>query len=119
MYAPRPRTRAELGTGLRLLCAIANNEANLSDETGFLERYICASLFHRLQTTGRDIDGDFFAELGNEKRLFLHVYVPTARSGRVEFGRTGTVGIPTTYLALLSCYIASSCHSEEMVRYFV
>jgi|SRR3989338_2163852 len=81
----------------------------------FLERYICASLFHRLQALRRYVDRDFFAEFGKENGLFLHIHLAAALASGVKFGRTSTVGVPAAHLRLFAGDIACPCHSRVIV----
>ena len=59
----------------------------------FLQGEECTSFFHCLQAFRRHIDGDLLAQLGDEKRLFLEIYLAATLAGRIEFGRTRSIGI--------------------------
>lgn len=80
---------------------------NLYESCGF-EGDECATLFHSLETFGRDVDGDLFAELGDEKGFLLQIDLTAALAGRVELGRTGAVGVPPAYSRALTCYVANA-----------
>jgi hypothetical protein len=82
----------------------------LFNQTGFFEGLVRASLVHGLQTFGRDVDGNPFVELRDEKGLFLDVDLAATSTGRVVFGRANAVGIPTSDLGFLACYCAFTCH---------
>ena len=78
--------------GLSLCCFYLINEPRL------LEGFVGAALFHGLETFCRNAYGDFFAEFGNEKGLALEVDLTAARTRRVEFGSTNTVGVAASDL---------------------
>ena len=83
-------------------------------ETCFLQREKRTPLFHRLQAPRRDVDGDFFAELGNEKGLALEVDLTAARTCRVEFGSTNTVGIAASHPGTSFCNWANLGHKIRL-----
>lgn len=63
----------------------------LFDEACCLERDVCTTLLHRLETLRRDFDGDLLADFRDKNRLLLEVYQTAALARRVEFSRTCAV----------------------------
>lgn len=78
------------------------------DESGFLESQKRTSFLHGLQGLCGNSNSDFSSEFWNEKRLFLHVYLSAACTGRVEFGRTCAIRIATSDAASFPCDVANS-----------
>lgn len=75
-----------------------------------LEGLVRAAFLHSFQTFGRNGDGDFLTELGDEKGFGLEIHLAAARAGRVEFGRTRTIRIPPADLGFFTCDIADASH---------
>ena len=88
---------------------------SLLNETCGPERLIRTALFHGLEALGRYGDGDFLAELRNEKCLLLEIYLAAALAGRVEFGSAGAVGVPPAHLRAFTCYVAYACHMSRRI----
>jgi len=112
--APKLRSRkARFGAGLRLQQWFGRFGLYfLANETSRFQRLIRASLFHGLQAFCRDVDGDFFAEFGNEKRFLLQIHLTAARASWIELRRTRAIRIPPANLTLFTCYRACSRHME-------
>lgn len=91
-------------------------ERGLLNQTGFFEGDVRAAFVHGLQTFCRNIDGDAFVELWDEKSLFLDVYLAAAFADRVVFGRTDAVRIAASDLRFLACYCAFPCHDRGTIR---
>ena len=70
---------------------------------------------HGLEALCGDADGDFLAELGDEKGLRLKVYLATALAYGVVLGRTDAVRVPTSDLGLFTCDITNSGHIRETI----
>ena len=81
------------------------------DKARCLQRLICTSLSHRLQTLGGDVDGDLLPKLGDEQRFLLEIDLAAAFARGIEFGRTRSIRIPPAHLGFLSCYVAYSRHT--------
>lgn len=72
-------------------------------------------LFHGFQALSRDGYRDFFAELGDEERFLLEIYLTAARARRVELRRTRAIRIAASHSRLLTSDCTFSSHSADDV----
>lgn len=86
------------------------------DQTGCFQCLVRASLFHRLEAFCGNVDGDFLAELRDEKRLLLKIHLAAARAGRIELRRARAIRIAASHAALLPCDYTLSSHSCVIVH---